>query len=162
VAALVEEMRQSSLDAKITVTPYHPGIATQRYTASVSRWLRHTGSDLLALFRWRDANSQGLVQYSTGSAANMVSTANPVMPLQQLNTIHLMSCVHRTRDDPMLLQIDIHGVATDQALFQLLKTQILQRHNRLYRTVSCRSIVGIHFTKASELTMIKHIEHALT
>ena len=155
-------MRQSSVDAKITVTPYHPGITTQRYTASMSRWLHHVGSDLLAIFRWSNPNSQGLVQYSTGSAANTTGITQPGIPPQQLNTVHLMSCVHRTRDDPILLQIDVHGIETDQALFQLLKTQVLQRHNRLYRTVSCRSIVGIHFTKASELTMIKHIEHALT
>jgi len=143
-------MKHSSVDAKITVAPYHPGIAAQRYTTNFSTWLRHVGNALFQISRWRSPNFPGLVQYNPSHAGNTTTPTSPGTPLQQLDTVHLMSCVHRTRDDPMLLQIDVRGIMTDRELFQLLKTQVLQRHNRFYRTVSCRSIVGIHFTKVSD------------
>ena len=155
-------MQRSPVDAKITVAPYHPGIAAQRYITRLSTWLHHTGNALLQISRWRSPNPPGLVQYNPSHAANTTSPTNPGTPLQQLDTVHLMSCVHRTRDDPILLQIDVRGIATDRALFQLLKTQVLQRHNRLYRTVSCRSIVGIHFTKVSDQFMIEKADCDLT
>jgi len=140
-------MKHSSVDSKITVAPYHPGIAAQRYTTKFSTWLRHVGNALLQISRPRNPNLPGLVQYNPSHTANTTSPVNLGTPPQQLDTVHLMSCVHRTRDDPMLLQIDVRGVTTDRALFQLLQNQILYRHNRLYRIVSCRSIVGIRFTK---------------
>ena len=160
--ALVQEMRQSSGDVKITVAPYHSSIAAQRYTVNVSTWFRRAGNALRATFRWRNSNLPSLVQHNASNITTAANTTNSGVPMQQLNTVHLMCCVYRTRDDPTLLQIDIRDIATDQALFQLLKTRILQRHSRLYRTVSCRSIVGIHFTKVSVLTMIKHIKYRLT
>lgn len=72
-----------------------------------------------------------------------------------------MSCTHRTRNDPILLQIDVHGIKSDRELFALLKTKISRRHNRFLRSLSCRSIQGIFFTKVSEQDMAKYIDYKL-
>jgi len=58
-----------------------------------------------------------------------------------------MSCVHRSRDNTVLLQDHLGDVNNDRALFGLLKDKIPRRRNSLLQILSCRSIEGIHFSK---------------
>ena len=154
-------MKKSSVNTKVTVTRYRPGVKAQKYAIRVSTWMHHVSSMLLAMFPWYNQNSPGLVRYNTGNTAPTANTKKPSNPQQQLNTVHLMSCVHRRRDDPTLLQIDVHDINSDRELFSLLKAKVSRRHNRFFRAFSCRSIQGIFFIKASNESKSKHAAHRL-
>jgi hypothetical protein len=67
-----------------------------------------------------------------------------------------MSCVHRNLKEPVLLQVDVHAINNDQALFNLLRNQITSRRNRLLSALSCRSIQEIFFSKVSRPIAIEH------
>jgi len=59
----------------------------------------------------------------------------------------LMSCVHRNWERTILLQGPIDAIKTDREFFTFLQAQVRHRRSRLMRILSCRYIVGIHFTK---------------
>jgi hypothetical protein len=154
-------MKQSSVDAEITVIPYRMGATIQRYTARVSMWLHHVSSSFLAALRWRNRNPAGIIQYNVSGQATATGVTNAGNPQQHQKPVHLMACVHHGHDDRVLLQVDVHAIRNDQALFSLLRTQITQRRNRLIRAVCCRSIQGIFFSKVSEPIVIEHTEQKL-
>jgi hypothetical protein len=162
VATLVQEMKQSSIDAKITVIPYRMGATMQRYTASVSTWLHHVSSSLFAALRWCDRSPAGIIQYNVSGQATTTGVTNASNPQHHQDPVHLMACVHRGHNDRVLLQVDAHAIRNDQALFSLLRTQITQRRNRLLRAVCCRSIQEILFSKVSGPIVIDYTRRKLT
>lgn len=145
---MVQELRQSLPDVNITVIPYRAGSAFQQYNARVSPWVRQIISSLLIAFRWHHPSHKGLPRHNSPS---MSLTPGFIAPSasQQQNTLHLMTCVHRTRGDTSLLQNDICAISNDRALFNFLRSKISQRRNRLLLALSCRSIIGIFFSKVS-------------
>jgi len=84
--------------------------------------------------------------HGTATTSGIVDTSNFQ---QQQRSLNLMTCVHQTRDDTVLLQNDVRIINNDRALFHFLRSGISHRRNRLLRAVSCRSIKGIFFSKVS-------------
>ena len=141
-------MQRSLPDLKITAVAYNYNFAVQQYTTRVSTWLHRISSGVLP---WHNRTHTGLPRHNAGGTSTITISLPPGNAMQHLNPVHLMSCVHLNRDDPALLQIDIHTIKTDHALFSLLRTKICHRRSRLLRMLSCRSIQGIFFTKVSPL-----------
>jgi hypothetical protein len=148
-------MKQSLIDAKITVSPYRTGAAVQQYTARVSMWMHHISSSLLAAFSSHNKTRTGLPLHNAGSTATAAGSTNGTNTQQHRDPVHLMCCVHRSHNNPVLHQVEVHGIRTDQALFYLLRNEIT-RYNRLHRASSCRSIQGIFFSKVSRPSRVDH------
>ena len=144
-------MRHCLRGYNITVVSSEYGFAVQQYTTKISTWLHHVSSRILASLPWGIRKKAGLPHHNAGGTAAATYTTPPGNSQQHFNPVHLMSCVHNSRTDPVLRQTDIRNIKNDQALFSLLKTQIAHRRNRLLRILSCRSIQGVLFTKVSLL-----------
>ena len=152
-------MRQSLLGVKTTVVPYRAGLEIQRYTVRFSTWLHRASSSVSALLSWHKRNHTGLPHHNVHGTAMASGVGSAYRPQQQQSILHLMACVHQTRDDTVLLQNDIRIISNDRALFHFLRSRISQRRNRLLRAVSCRSIKGIFFSKVSAPIAAKTIYH---
>lgn len=144
---LVQEMRRSLPDVKITATPYHPRVPVQQYNGRIPEWVRNISSKLSAGFQWQNKRPPSLIpQYNLGTMPAVVNTGLPQQPPVAL---HLMSCIHRSRNHAVLLQNELGSIGTDPVLFEFLKARIAQRRSRLRLALSCRSIQGVSFTKVS-------------
>ena len=146
---MLQDVRQSLPNIKTTVVPYQSGFDVQQYTITVSTWLRHVSSRIFTAVSWHSGNHTGLPQHNTGSTVTPSGLGNVGSPQQQHGSLHLMACVHRSREDTVLLQNDVRTISNDRALFTFLRSQISQRRNRLLLVLSCRSIKGIYFSKVS-------------
>ena len=141
-------MRLSSANISVTVVPYSSRPPNQQPILPSPKCLRNIYNRLLA-FPWHNRRSNTtLPHHNTGNLGPMTSVTNPSSPQQQ-RTLHLMSCVHRSRDNTVLLQDYLGDINNDRALFGLLKDRIPRRRNRLLQILSCRSIGGVHFSKVS-------------
>jgi hypothetical protein len=149
-------MQRSLPGLEMTIVSHNVGFVVQQYTARVSTWLQRITSSVLSALSWHNRNSVGLPHHNVGGTVTTTSTTPPSNPQQHINTVHLMSCVHRSRNDPVLLPIDAHTIRNDQALFTLLRARIVQRRNCFMRILSCRSIQGTFFTKVSQPAQIAH------
>ncbi|KAA8626372.1 hypothetical protein PtrSN002B_002616 [Pyrenophora tritici-repentis] len=147
VATLVEKMHCSSANLSITVVPYSSRSPNQQYSLRSPTWLRMFQSKLLAVFPGYGVRSNALPYHNAGNPGPIASGTDPGNQQQQQNTLHLMSCVHRSRDHTILLQDDISPINNDSALFSFLKARIPRRRNRLLQILSCRTIEGIYFSK---------------
>jgi hypothetical protein len=159
---MIQEMRQSLPDVNATVVSYHADSSVQQYTTRASSWLRQTSSNFLTAFRWHDPNHTGLPHYNNCGTAMKAGVVNSSTPHERQSTLHLMACVHRTREDVIVLQNDVRTISNDQALFNFLRSKISQRRNRLLLAFSCRAIQGIFFSKVSRPTTIKLTRQQLT
>ena len=155
-------IRQFLPNVKTTVVTYRAGLRIQRYTVRFSTWLNRVSSGVLARLSWHNRNQTGLPHHNVQGTAMTSGIVNTSNPQQQQSSLHLMACVHQTRDDTVLLQNDVRIISNDRALFDFLRSRISQRRNRLLRAVSCRSIKGIFFSKVSAPTAARFIYHLLT
>ena len=162
IGTLVEAMQQALPDANITVVRYQRGSENQRYTGGILTWLLRISRSVLRAFKWQSRDQTGLPRHNGGGIAMATVVPNTSGPHQQ-PTLHLMACVHRTRNNTVLLQNNVSSIDNDRALFSILKSRISRRRNRMLRAISCRSIQGIFFSKVSKpIIHSKHQDHNLT
>jgi len=147
---MAQEMRQSLPEANITVVRYQRGSENQRYTGGILTWFFRISRSVLRAFKWPSQDQTGLPRHNGGGMAMATGVSNASGPQQQSTTLHLMACVHRTRDETVLLQNDVSFIDNDRALFSILKSRVSKRRNRMLLALSCRSIQGIFFSNVSE------------
>lgn len=152
---LIHNIQDLLTDTTIKAVPFNERTPVQRYTGQFSGWISVVYQRLTNALSWRHRRPTGLPHHNARNAAPTTPTATDAsspqqQPQQQAqDTLDLMSCVHGSGEDIVLLQHDLRSIGNDLALFNLLKQQIFLRRNRLILSLSCRSIQGVFFSKVS-------------
>lgn len=139
---------KDATDAEVTITHYNSNSTSQQWSFGNSALARRAAR----LFSLGSKNVTPLPRHNPPSQPSIPMTAtspatDPIPAAQQ--SLHLLSCVHKTRELKSLLQESIDEIKNDQSLFLFLKEQLRRNRNRLRCLIFLRGIQGIYFLKAS-------------
>ncbi|KNG49877.1 hypothetical protein DDE82_001577 [Stemphylium lycopersici] len=156
IQALIRNIQHSLADTTINAVSYNERTKVQQYTGRFSTWIKVVYQRIADVLSWRYRRPIGLPHHNARNAASTTPIAaggqspRQQQPPKHQSTFDLMSCVHSSGEDIVLLQHDLRGIGNDLSLFDLLKQKILLRRNRILLALSCRSIQGIYFSKVSQ------------
>ena len=143
---------EPSVGVKVTATSYRHGTPNQNYTFRLPGWFRSITSSVSSIVRGRSKSGANLPQHNPQPGASRTSATSSSNPPTQTTELHLMVCMHRSRDRVTLVQHPTATITTDRELFRFLKKQLPEHRSRMKTIISMRKIQNIYFVKVSSPT----------